>query len=119
MNSQYISNSQNWDFRRILDENEECISIIYNELIKIIKQKKNIQNNNICSVTLNTLHQIEDELLLLFNEMDKISGIEKEKRGDGVFKSIIDKVKFDNKIEKYLESKEIMRKKQEDKNRKY
>ena len=119
MNSQYIVNSPKRDFRKILDENEEYISIIYNELIKITKQKKIIQNNNICYETLNTLHQIEDELLVLFNEMDKINEIEKEKGGDGIFKSIIDKVKFDNKIEKYLESKEIMRKIQEEKNRKY
>ena len=109
------------DFRKILEENEKHISTIYNELIKITKQKKNIQNSNISFETLNVLHQIEDKLLVLFDELDEIKENEKDKDkgGDGIFKAIIDKVKYDNKIEKYIESKEIMQKIQEEKNRKY
>ena len=107
------------DFRKNLEENEKHLSTIYNELIKITKQKKNIQNSNITSETLNVLHQIEDKLLVLFDELDKIKENEKDKGGDGIFKAIIDKVKYDNKIEKYLESKEIMKKLEEEKNRKY
>jgi hypothetical protein len=104
------------DFKNILDENEKYLSIIYDELIKVVKQKKSLQNGSICSKTLNALHQIEDKLLILFDEMDQI---EKDNHSDGIIKSIIDKVKYDNKIEKYLESREISIKQQEDKNKKY
>ena len=111
--------SPNSDFKNILDENEKHILVIYNELNKIFKQKKNIQNINICSETLNLLHKIEDKLLFLFGELDKIEENEKDNNSDGVFKTIIDSVKFDNKIEKYLESKEIALKLKEEKNKKY
>ena len=107
------------DYQKILDENEKYLNIIYNELNKIVKPEKNIINNNICSATINMLHQIEDKLLILFDEMDKIKEIEKENNSDGVFKSIIDNVKNDNKIQKYLESKEIALKIMREKNKKY
>ena len=107
------------DYQKIFEENEKYINIIYNELNKIVKQKKNIQNINLCNETLNLLHKIEDKILTLFNEMDKIKEIEKDNNSDGVFKSIIDNVKNDNKIEKYLESREIALKRQEEKNLKY
>ena len=103
----------------MLEENEKYISIIYDELIKITKPKKSNQNNTICTKTLNLLHQIEDKLLILFDEMDKIKEMEIDNNNDGVFKSIIDKVKYDNKIDKYIESKEIAFKIQEEKNKKY
>ena len=86
------------DYQKILDENEKYLFIIYNELNKIVKQKKNLQNSNICLETINLLHQVEDKLLFLFGEMDKISENEKENNTDKIFKNIIDKVKFDNKI---------------------
>ena len=95
------------DYKIILEENENYITIIYNELNKIIKQKKSIQNTSLCSETLNLLHKIEDKILYLFNEMDKINKIEKDSNSDGVLKSILDNVKDDNKIAKYLESREI------------
>ena len=62
------------------------------------------------------LNQIEGKLIILFDELDKI---EKDNYSDGIIKNIIDKVKYDNKIEKYLESREISIKQQEDKNKKY
>ena len=107
------------DYQHILEENEKYILIIYNELNKLIKQKKSNQNINICTETLNLLHQIEDKLLILFCEMDRINIMEKENHSDEVFKNIIDKVKYDNKIDKYFESREISLKLQEEKNRKY
>ena len=107
------------DFQEILDENNKHIYTIYKELSKIIKQKKDIQNINICSETINMLHQIEDKLLFLFGEMDEIKEKEKDNNSDGVFKSIIDNVKNDNKIMKYMESKEIALKIKEEKNKKY
>ena len=107
------------DYKIILEENENYITIIYNELNKIIKQKKSIQNTSLCSETLNLLHKIEDKILYLFNEMDKINKIEKDSNSDGVLKSILDNVKDDNKIAKYLESREIALKLQEEKNLKY
>ena len=107
------------DFKNILEENEKYISIIYNELIKIAKNKNNMPNMSICTKTLNLLHQIEEKLLILIDEMDKIKEIEKENHNDGIVKSIIDRVKYDNKIEKYLESREIALKQQEDKNKKF
>ena len=119
MNIQKNIFSPKRDFKNILEENEKYISIIYDELIKITKQKKSTQNNSICTKTLNLLHQIEDKLLILFNEMDKIKEMEIDNNTDGVFKSIIDKVKYDNKIDKYIESKEIAFKLQEEKNKKY
>jgi hypothetical protein len=107
------------DYQKILDENEKYLFIIYNELNKIVKQKKNLQNSNICLETINLLHQVEDKLLFLFGEMDKISENEKENNTDKIFKNIIDKVKYDNKIEKYLESKAIALSLEEEKNKKY
>ena len=107
------------DFQKILDENNKHIYTIYKELNKLIKQKKDIQNINICSETINMLHQIEDKLLFLFGEMDEIKEKEKDNNSDGVFKSIIDNVKNDNKILKYMESKEIALKINEEKNKKY
>ena len=107
------------DIQEILDENKKHIYAIYNELNKIIKPKKESQNINICSQTKNLLHQIEDKLLLLFEEMDRITENEKDNNSDGVFKGIIDNVKNDNKYLKYLESKEIALKIEEEKNKKY
>ena len=107
------------DYQKILDENEKYLNIIYNELNKIVQPKKNVQNSNLCSETINMLHQIEDKLLILFDEMDKIKENEKDNNSDGVFKSIIDNVKNDNKIQKYLESKEISLKIMKEKNKKY
>ena len=108
------------DLKKILEENEKYISIIYDELLKVTKQKKTIQNNNICSETLKLLSKIEDKLIILLGEMDKIKEIEKESNtDDGIFKNIIDKVKNDNKIEKYIESREISLKLKEEKNKKY
>ena len=107
------------DYQKILDENEKYLNIIYNELNKIVQPKKNVQNSNLCSETINMLHQIEDKLLILFDEMDKIKENEKDINSDGVFKSIIDNVKNDNKIQKYLESKEISLKIMKEKNKKY
>ena len=107
------------DFQEILDENNKHIYTIYKELNKIIKQKKDIQNINICSETIDMLHQIEDKLLFLFGEMDEIKEKEKDNNSDGVFKSIIDNVKNDNKILKYMKSKEIALKIKEEKNKKY
>ena len=51
--------------------------------------------------------------------MDKISENEKENNTDKIFKNIIDKVKYDNKIDKYLESKAIALSLEEEKNKKY
>lgn len=107
------------DYQKILDENENHILIIYNELNKLIKQKKTKQNINICSETLNLLHQVEDKLLYLFSEIEKINSLEKENNSDELIKNIIDKVKYENKIDKYYESREIALKLQEEKNKKY
>ena len=107
------------DYQKILDENENHILIIYNELNKLIKQKKTEQNINICSETLNLLHQVEDKLLYLFSEIEKINSLEKENNSDELIKNIIDKVKYENKIDKYYESREIALKLQEEKNKKY
>ena len=107
------------DYQKILDENEKYLLTIYNELNKIVKQKNNLQNSNICSETVDLLHKVEDKLLFLFDEMDKISENEKENNSDKIIKNIIDKVKYDNKIEKYLESKEIALNLEEEKNKKY
>ena len=107
------------DYQKILDENENHILIIYNELNKLIKQKKTKQNINICSETLNLLHQVEDKLLYLFSEIEKINSLEKENNSDELIKNIIDKVEYENKIDKYYESREIALKLQEEKNKKY
>ena len=107
------------DYHKILDENEKYLLTIYNELNKIIKQKKNLQNSNISSETINLLYKVEDKLLFLFGEMDKINENEKENNSVKIIKNIIDKVKYDNKIEKYLESKEIALNLEEEKNKKY
>ena len=60
---------------------------------------------------------MEDKLAILFSEMEKIQG--DEKNPDETFKKIVEKVKIKNKIKKHQEGKEALMKLEEEKNLKY
>ena len=108
------------DYKKIIDENDVYIYDIYQELTKAldIKNKPHL-NLDLCQETLDLLHTIEDKVIYVFDEMDKIVDNEKDKEPDETFKNILDKVKLDNKFEKYKESRIAMMKLEEEKNLKY
>lgn len=109
------------DYKKSLYEAQKYIFEIYEELNnvlfnnKIKKENKNMEN--ISKDTLNLLHKLEDKLISLINEMEKIKGNENEY--DNLFCTIIEKVKNDNKLRKYKESIIILKKLEEEKKFKY
>ena len=108
------------DYKNIIDENDIYINEIYQELAKALDIKTKPHSNiDLCKETLNLLHNIEDKVIFVFDEMDKIVDNEKDKEPDETFKNILDKVKLDNKHEKYKESRIAMLKLEEEKNLKY
>ena len=67
--------------------------------------------------TFGKIHKIEGDLNILFNEMEKIQG--DEKNPDETFRKIVEKVKLKNKAKKHQEGREALQKLEEEKNLKY
>ena len=107
------------NYQKILEETINLVYEINEELTKSQNQKgiKKPTADIIIKNTLEIMHKMEDDLTMLFNEMEKIQG--DEKNPDEIFKKIVEKVKIKNKIKKHQEGREIMMKLDEEKNLKY
>ena len=60
---------------------------------------------------------MEENLNILFNEMERIQG--DEKNPDEIFKKLVEKIKLKNKAKKHQEGREALLKLEEEKNLKY
>jgi len=108
------------NYQQILEEAINLICDINEELTNIPQNQKGIKKPTadiIIKNTLGIIHKMEDNLTMLFTEMEKIQG--DEKNPDETFKKIVEKVKIKNKIKKHQEGREAMKKLEEEKNLKY
>ena len=105
--------------QKILEESTNLVCEINEELTKSQNQKgiKKPTADIIIKNTLGIIHKMEDNLTMLFSEMEKIQG--DERNPDETFKKIVEKVKIKNKIKKHQEGRETMMKLEEEKNLKY
>ena len=108
-----------YNYQKILEEATNLVCEINEELTKSQNQKgiKKPTADIIVKNTLGIIHKMEDKLAILFSEMEKIQG--DEKNPDETFKKIVEKVKIKNKIKKHQEGKEALMKLEEEKNLKY
>lgn len=110
-----ISNPKK-NMQEIIRENEDFISILYNELSKYVKDKTiMIKTENICFNTFNLLHKLEDKLLNIMNELDLIT---ENNENTDIFKNTIEQIKLDNKKEKQTLNKSLVKKLIEEKHKK-
>lgn len=114
----------NDESKKILNLTQKYIFEINEELNKIKyideESKDDTINSNMEATskeTFNLLHRLEDKLIFLMNEMEKIDGSEKEP--DDLFKNILENVKTENKNRKYKQSRMILEKLEEEKKLKY
>ncbi len=115
----------NADVKKALNTAFNYILEIYTELNKIdIGEKNNnddednnLNEESISKETFSLLHKIEDKILFLINEMEKINGTDKEP--DELFKTILENVKTENKNKKYKMSKMLLEKIEEEKRKKF
>jgi hypothetical protein len=76
------------------------------------KQTETVINN-----TFEIIHKMEEDLNMLFNEMERIQG--DEKNPDELFRKIVEKIKLKNKAKKHQEGREALQKIEDEKNLKY
>ena len=108
------------NYQNILEESTNLICQINEELTNSTQNQKGIKKPTtdiIIKNTLGIIHKMEDDLTMLFSEMEKIQG--DEKNPDETFKRIVEKIKIKNKIKKHQEGREAMLKLEEEKNLKY
>ena len=89
---------------------KEIRDVITNTDLDTNKKDKKLSKKEI-------IHNMEEYLNVLFNEMEKIQG--DEKNPDEIFKRIVEKIKLKNKAKKHQEGREALLKLEEEKNLKY
>ena len=109
----------NYNYQEQIDEANSLIYEINDELtctplnIKGMKKPTEIIIKN----TFEIIQKMEQDLNVLFDEMEKIQG--DEKNPDELFRKIVEKIKLKNKAKKHQEGREAMQKLEEEKNLKY
>ena len=83
---------------------------------KTIK-KNNLKNDILVGESIKLMKKKEKTLNLLFKQMEEIEKDPQDK--EGYFRKLVERVKNENRINKYIEIKEINRKLQEEKNARY
>ena len=117
----FLSIKLNDDYKSILYEAQNDINEIYEELRKILNIKENKNDNifkdNITKDTINLLYLVENRVIFLMNEIEKLN--ENDIENDQIFQKIIEKIKIDNKYKKITKIRKILEKKEEEKKMKY
>ena len=90
---------------------------IFEELDSSILKGPKKTLDNLIKNCFDLIHKMEDDINVLFGEMEKIQG--DEKKPDELFKKILEKIKLEIKIKKHREGKEFLKKLEEQKNLKY
>ena len=116
-----LSIKLNDDYKSTLHEAQNNIGEIYEELRKIVNIKEskidNIHEDSITKETKNLLYLVENKIIFLMNEIEKLN--ENGLEDDELFKKIIENVKIENKYKKIIESRKILEKNEEEKKMKY
>ena len=107
------------NYQTSIDEASHLIYEINDKLNLSSLNSKGVKKplDQVIKDTFGKIHKIEEELNILFNEMEKIQG--DEKNPDETFKKIVEKVKLKNKAKKHQEGREALQKLEEEKNLKY
>ena len=111
----YIKNNN----QSIIDDAIHLINEINDELYQTPLNQKGTKKpiDVVINSTFEIIHNMEEYLNVLFNEMEKIQG--DEKNPDEIFKRIVEKIKLKNKAKKHQEGREALMKLEEQKNLKY
>ena len=111
----YIKNND----QTIIDDAIYLINEINDELYQTPLNQKGTKKpiDQVIENTFDIIHNMEEYLNILFNEMEKIQG--DEKNPDEIFKKIVEKIKLKNKAKKHQEGREALLKLEEEKNLKY
>ena len=106
----------NYKYQELIDTNMELIYELYGSLLEknITEKDKHKTLIEVIKECCDTLKNKEKNLNLLIDEMQKI-----QNENESMFKKFLDKKKNENKIEKYKEGKEKIRRLQEERNLKY
>ena len=105
---------RNNSHKNILEDASGLIYEINEELTHVSSNQKGIKKpiDVIIKNIFQNIHKMEEELGILFDEMEKIQG--DEKNPDEEFRKIVDKIKFINKSKKYQEGRQAMLKLEEE-----
>ena len=108
-----------YNYQDMIDEAYNLICEIYEEFnyspINVKGSKK--PTEQVINNTFAIIHKMEEDLNVLFNEMEKIQG--DEKNPDELFRKIVEKIKLKNKAKKHQEGREALQKIEDEKNLKY
>ena len=111
----YIKNND----QSMIDDAIELINDINEELYQNPLNQKGVKKpvDQVIEDTFEMIHKMEENLNILFNEMERIQG--DEKNPDEIFKKLVEKIKLKNKAKKHQEGREALLKLEEEKNLKY
>ena len=111
----YIKNND----QSMIDDAIELINGINEELYQNPLNQKGVKKpvDQVIEDTFEMIHKMEENLNILFNEMERIQG--DEKNPDEIFKKLVEKIKLKNKAKKHQEGREALLKLEEEKNLKY
>ena len=111
----YIKNND----QSMIDDAIDLINDINEELYQNPLNQKGVKKpvDQVIEDTFEMIHKMEENLNILFNEMERIQG--DEKNPDEIFKKLVEKIKLKNKAKKHQEGREALLKLEEEKNLKY